>query len=468
MAYLTIDTPSLPELSLAEKRDFYVTGHFSPDVTSPGDIRIDLYAGPTASGTPVRTVQSHVDPASAITPDSVLETKYSQGVDVGYYRLPDLIKDQGGLADPNNKVLVNSGNYMGLILGGATKNFDTTYAWPDGTKYQDLTAGTYTVKVTGLSGGLAGLFASEQITMGTTYIALGRFSPPEQRRNLTNYAAANNEIIRLDPLPGYFYAGQNLGYEIPNRWIPNNAIEVANDTPGTLADTVAASQNDLVVYAVSPRNATQYVEIAAMEKLGLTASPLTKFLYYDIGEPYLPYTDPASGPAALSGAYVAFPAADTLELTRAEIRPSAAGQTENRFVRQNTLETVDTNFADGLSLTQGQAFSLYGVAKPIPSTVTQGQYTDSYAVDNRISRISYNLTDLSGKTVYSGAKTVSLDRILDPAAPTSVQASIYEYKHDFSLNLAPGLYQMNLTGLDTRGAEVPGSLKTFALAVSPA
>jgi hypothetical protein len=73
---LVITQPNPAETQLAELRDFYVYGIFTGTVPDPGDIRIDLFPGDSAAGTPVRTIESHVDPVSGITNASVINQSY--------------------------------------------------------------------------------------------------------------------------------------------------------------------------------------------------------------------------------------------------------------------------------------------------------------------------------------------------------------------------------------------------------
>ena len=143
-AVLTITQPSANESVFAEMRDFYVYGIFPARVGHPGNIRIELFRGDGASGERVRLIESHVDPRNGTTPWSAIETNYTSGTDWGNKMVPDLVKEPGGLFDTANKLVVTNDYYLGLVLGGATKNFDTTYRDREGRPLQDLTAGNYT------------------------------------------------------------------------------------------------------------------------------------------------------------------------------------------------------------------------------------------------------------------------------------------------------------------------------------
>ena len=148
---LVITKPSANETLLAEERDFYVYGIFTGTVANPGDFKIEVYPGDTVAGIPVRVLQSHVDPVSGITNDSVINSSYC---DLTSYctrkngaMIPDIIESPGGILDPTNKVVVTGRYYLGEVLGGVTKGFDTNYTDSSGTALTDLTAGNYTIRV---------------------------------------------------------------------------------------------------------------------------------------------------------------------------------------------------------------------------------------------------------------------------------------------------------------------------------
>ncbi|MEI6156991.1 MAG: hypothetical protein WCP87_01335, partial [Atribacterota bacterium] len=116
-----IDVPSKSETVFAEKRDFYVIGHFAPGVKVPGNIRVEVFRGSYTDGVPIRVIQSQVDEKTGMTPLESLEMKYEKGTDHGLLLIPDLVKEPGGILNPNNKVVVTPDYFSGLILGGATK-----------------------------------------------------------------------------------------------------------------------------------------------------------------------------------------------------------------------------------------------------------------------------------------------------------------------------------------------------------
>jgi hypothetical protein len=161
-------------------------GIFSEGVQVPGNIRIELFRGETASGTPIRTLESQVDDETGVTPESAIEQNYPDGVAHNLDKAPDLVNDPGGFYYPGNKVLVTEDYYGGIILGGATKDFDTDYTDAAGNQLQDLTEGVYTLKVTGLSGDIASYSETFRCTLN---------------RYVSYSAASNPRIIGTNSLP---------------------------------------------------------------------------------------------------------------------------------------------------------------------------------------------------------------------------------------------------------------------------
>jgi hypothetical protein len=463
-AMLVIDQPSASETTYAEMRDFYVIGSYPEGVTRPGNIRMELFRGETASGTPIRTIQSQVDPTSCVTLESSLDLTYASGSNYGVTMVPDIVKEPNGLLDPNNKVVVTDTYYAGIILGGATKSFDTTYEGPDGTPLEDLTAGTYTVKVTGLSCDTQHMVATRQVHIGLTHASLGRFSPAASLAKLTAFANEMGYRIYLDNFPGYFAWKSNL-YEIKNRWMPNNSIEVANDLEGTTIDNVAAARNDVLVYNVKPTSATNLVETAALVKNALTESTSTVWHFYDVGEPTLNYVDENGVTKSVEGRISDFAQADRHVLVRAEVQVKDGAAQENIYnVADVTPKAIDFDLSDGFIMTTADSFSLFGVVRAIPSSVTAGAHDGEYTIDDRITQMKYSV-NLDGVMVNTVTKDLSLGRIYDTANPTTITYSTYEYKHQFLDAMAPGIYDINVIGLNTIGDEVAGTAETFAVTV---
>lgn len=461
----TIDQPSAAETSFAEKRDFYVIGSFSAGVAQPGDIRIELYRISPGGPVLVRSIQSAVDPSTGTTPLSSIEQNYAEGSNFGIIMVPDLVKEPGGFLDPTNKVVVTDTYYAGIILGGATKDFDTAYAASDGTPYEDLTEGSYEIVVSGLSHDLKGAAASKAITMGLTHASLGRFTPASSKAKLFAYAAAHGQRTYGDDFPGYFAMGGNL-YEIKNRWMPNNAIEVVNDVPGTVVDNAATAVNDLLVYNVRPTAATTTIEIAALLRYELTESANTLFHYYDVGEPTLAYVDLQGASQSVDGSFADFAEGDHLVLIRAEVFPDNGVSDENLYnIADPTPKAMDLNVADGVTVSACDELSLYGAVRPIPSTVTAGTHSHEFTPDNTIDTIVYTITDANGAVVETSTHEIDLGRIYDAANPASIASSYLEFRHEFVPDFAAGSYTVSAQGYDENGAEVAGTAERFTMTI---
>lgn len=469
-ASLTIDMPSDLQSTLAEKRDFYVTGSFSPDIVKPGDVRVELYRGNAPVGAPIRVMQSSVDPALGVTTTATMEQHYSGGLDWGQTIVPDLSNYPGGFYFPGNKAVITRMWYAATVLGGCTKDFDTSYTDDLGNPLEDLTSGTYTILVTGLTNDIAGLTTTKTITFARTHLALGRFSPENHKMRVAEYGAAHNEIVAFDLFPGYFTSAPFLngkGYEINNRWRPNNAIEIVNDMPGTLVDFISNAVNDLILYNVREDSATQQVEIGMMLKYNHADSPQIIWLYYDIGEPDMVYTKPDLTTAGLYGLIVPFSSGERLAINRVETRCASTGFHENNFKPWDpTPKTVDVDLSDGAQARTCDIFSIFGVVKPIPAGVTEGPYHYQFTADNRIAKIHYVIRAPGGGEVLNEQRDVNLVRNYDINNPTKPYASNCEFNNEFQISGASGAHTVSLTGLDKNGTEVAGAQKTLTVNIT--
>jgi len=460
-SYISIDTPGDDTSVFAEMRDFYVIGSFSPDIRNPGDIRIELFSGDEPAGTPVRSIVSRVNESGVTARESIAE-EYPNGnsFDYGLIMAPDIVHYPGGIENASNKVVVTDAYYAGLFLGGVTKDFDTSYAWPDGTPLEDLTAGNYTILVTGLSGDAEGLTAIKTIHLGTTHAALGRFSPQSQMAALTTLARENNYRLYVDCFPGYFIppdAPSEL-YEIKDRWMPNNAIEVVNDLEGTISDTPNSAENDIILYNVRNTSTTNMVETASLIRYDLLDSERTVWHYYDTGEPVLEYTDLDTGTeVTLTGNLTEFSPDERLVFTRVEIRPENTIADQNFYTVDSDIPVrMNTDPDDGITVTKGDELCLFGVVKPIDSSLTPLDHSYSYMPDNRIATLIYRATDETGRTVHDTEEPIGLGRVYDPQSPDWVSYSVYEFSHEFVPEM-PGTYTMHITGYDTYGNLVDGT-----------
>ena len=466
VAPLTIDQPSADELTFAEKRDFYVLSFFPESIARPGDIKIQLYRGTDLLAEPIREIQSHVDNVTCTTPASSLKQNYDEGSDYGITMVPDLIEEPGGFLDPNNKVIVTNDYYAGVILGGASKYFDTNYTDADGEQLTDLTAGTYTIVVTGLSCSFVDQTVTKQIQFGLTHASLGRFSPASSLAKLTAFTQAQGYRSYFNLFPGYFSYGGNL-YEIKNRWMPNNAIEVVNDLTGTVIDNEDVAENDALIYNIKESTATNSVELAAIVRYELLDSSMTTLHHYDIGEPTITYINASSESVTVDGAYTAFIDGAPLVLTRAEVQEEDASVGDNLYtVGDTTPKTLDLDLSDGITIGSGEEFNIFGVAKVIPSSVSAGAHNYEFTIDNRISEVQYVIKDSDGDTIQTVTKEINLARIYDSSDPTSLSYSIYEFMHEFTISEGAGTYTVELVGIDSNNTEVAGTLQSFEVTVS--
>jgi PKD repeat protein len=464
---LTIDYPSPNETTMAEMRDFYVTGAIPAGITTPGDLRIEVFSGASAAGTPVRTLESHVDPLTGTTPRSAIAADYPNGSAKGTVMVPDLVSEPGGLLETWNKVIVTPEYYSGLVLGGVTKQFDTTYTDRDGRPLHDLVAGEYTIRVTGLSGGLHGLTAEKRVTLGKTHAALGRFSPPAQLNRLTAFARENGYRTYIDSFPGYFF-WNNTGYVIPGRWVRNNAIEVVNDCPGTTVDMVGAAENDLFLYNIRTTSATYTIETSTLIRTGMVDSPQTVYHYYTSGEPVYTYTARENGSRVSFDSTLATLAyGDRLVLTRAELRME--NDTDPIVdLSDTTQKRLDLLPGDGIDLEPGETCLLYGVVAPIPAPVVPGPSGKDGTPTNRIASIDWTLVDAGGAAVANSTIPVELGRRIDPAKPSEITTSLYEFGGAIGTGMPPGRYTLCIVGRDEIGAAVDGTTEEVPFCINAA
>jgi len=466
---LVITQPSANETLLAEKRDFYVYGIFSGTISNPGDIMIEIYPGDTVAGVPVRTIRSQVDPTTGITNESVMDSAYANATRKNGVMVPDLIKSPGGIYAPSNKLVVTNRYFLGLIQGGVTKDFDTWYNDSTGTPLTDLTAGNYTIEVTGLSGTCSGEKVNKTITLGLTSAILGAFRPQSNKDALTQYGITHNRRIYFDWFPGYFTDPDNssIWYEAPRRWTPNNGIEVVNDRPGTILDTPAIANNSMFIYNINSGSATYGVELAAILKYSLVDAANTTFLYYDTGEPTMTWNDADSGSVKTRvGSATPFPSASRLRLIRIEMMASQSTSYENLYDPNDTTtaKSIDFDPSDGVTITSGREFIIYGVTKPIASTVTATSTPYRFSIDNRIAKINCTITDSKGNLVSTGLHDVNLSRLYTSGSTTRYN-SLWEYGIEVKDLTSAGTYTVSLSGLDVAGGVVANTDAQFTVTI---
>ena len=472
-AAIPLDVPSANQTVFAETRDFTVVGYFSPPLRNPGDVQVELFAGSPPAGAPLRVLRSHVDPATGVTPRASLDFTYRNGQAFGpggpisdpalMVMTPDLVRYPGGFDNPANKVVVTREYYAAVVLGGVSRDFDTIYGDGD-TTWSDLTAGTYTIRVSGHSGQLDGLAATRTITFDTTHAMLGRFSPDATKGPLLAYAAAHGYRTYIDPFPGFFsYNGSS--YEITGRWMANNSVEVVNTAAAAQVDHVADARNDVLLYNISLTSATSRIEIGAIVANGLV-NDQTTFHYYDVGEPSITWLDAANGAStSRTGSIATLPDSARLAVTRVESRIDSGILLDNSYdVGDTTHLFVDTDVSDGVLVRSGYEFSVFGVVAPIPSTVTPGPLAHQYRIDNAIDSVRYVIRSSEGQVVQQSTHAVGLNRRYDPfGSPGSVATSVYEFEHAFRITTGVGAYTLTMAGLDAKGQPVAGAAATFAV-----
>ena len=476
---LVITQPSANETKFAEMRDFYVYGVFSPTVSNPGDFRIELYhesdcPGGSCSGTPVRSIRSYVDPDTFVTNASQIDWSFVDGSSVKGGYVPDIIKTDiggGGLTDPNNKVVVTYAYYAGLIQGGVTQDYNTTYKDSSGTKLSNITAGDYRIKVTGLSGYFSGQTVTKAISFGITDTALGTNRPTTSKNVRTTYAIEHGLRTYFDSFPGYFDGGNSNWSSFKKLSAPNNGIEIVNDLYGTTTDTVAVSNNTMFLYNINSASTTYCVELAPLLKYSLEDGANTTFLYYSNGEPTLTYNDSAGTPRQETSSLKQFSGSTRLALTRVEVRNATSTSYENLYDPNDTVSKwMNTDLSGTISMNEGQYFTVYGVTKPIAATVSVTSTPYWYSFDNRIANITCTITDSKGNAVSTTTHAVNLSRYYNnypgASSPYTKYNSLFEFGSEVTTLSTPGTYTVSLAGTDLSGSAVSGATASFTLKVN--
>jgi hypothetical protein len=472
-AQLRIDFPAPPFDTFAESRDFYVRGSFPATVRKPGNVKVELFRGGKAEGEPCRVLTSQVGP-DGTTPASSVETSYSpgkawDGVDAA--RVPDLIKEPGGIENPENKVIVTRTYFAAEILGGVTKTFNTSYRTGQGAALKDLEKGTYTVKVTGLSGELAGLTATATVRMEYAPKLLGRFGPEAHKAKLLKYAQDNNLRVLTDPFPGFFKPepAASPSYEIVARWSPNNAEEVVNLDPGAHYGTPRDVVNHLVLYNISAACATEKLEICALQRASIAADPnRTRLLRYDLGEPELFYLDESGQQVKRDGTLVALEAGKRLAVARIETGLAEPGRDNEFNAAERVRKQIVPAGAGRVELPRTGPWVVYGVVPPIPSQVTPDSLGAVwFNASNHVKRVHYELVAGNGSKVFTADLAVGLVRQFSTGA--KADPSLYEFKHVLQVpgNLGTGAYQLLLTGYDTQDKACPEVTGKLDVTVRP-
>jgi hypothetical protein len=300
----------------------------------------------------------------------------------------------------------------------------------------------------------------KEIVFGTTHASLGTFRPDANRQNVIGWAEGKTPPlgVYLDWFPGYFRSG-DAGYEIPDRWQANNAVEVANDLTGTTVDTVAAAENDCLIYNIGNTSATLQVELAAILRNGLEDSGRTTFTHYDIGEPSMAWVDRATGTVeSATGGLVAYPAGTRVVYTRAEVTDEPVRDNYFNTVVNDSRKTVDTTPMQ-VTVVQGENLTFYGVTRPIGTTLTAAGSACRYTPDDRIATYVYE-----NETIGAFTFTGCLSREFEGGY---IGYASYEFGHAFTDTAAmpAGTWLLAVSAYNTTGALVEKTNRTIELEV---
>lgn len=480
--YLTIAQPSENERVLAEGRDFYVWGNFTNPSDIPVNIRISLK---NETGNIVRMVKSTVNTSGVTASEDVNMSRITDP----YYKwggilAPDLIENPGGYENAENKLLVNKtlSYYHGMIQGGATKEMGTYNVYEaDGTLKEIegvLTAGTYTVIVEAFDiydrpvqiyndSGTDLLFRNQSVdlTFGLTNASLGLFRPDNTKQKLIDYAKANNRRTYFDWFPGYFQMG-NAGYEIRDRWQPNNAIEAVNYLEGTVLDKPEIANNTVTLYHIGQNPATYQVELAGILNHSDVDSGLLTFLYYDVGEPDVTWRNATTGEIETrSGTLTPLPdvaggpADARIHYTHADISAEknvlSPGDLDLNKLKNESIDLRADDTPYRVEIIQGENVIFYGVTRPIKSTVEPIETARGIPQDQILSFTYTN--DTLGTFPFPG----KLNRTFLPTPDGKIFTELhtnYEFGHLFNSSvtseLSPGEWVFTVAGYNKTGVPV--------------
>lgn len=482
---LDILQPSTDETYFAEMRDLYVYGSFA-NTGDPADVRVRVY---NPEGEVIRTLQSHVDTTGGTPSSSVDMSLVPENLQWGDILAVEAITEPYGSANGGNKVLVSKtwGYYLALVQGGVTKNSSGMYSQADENGNlipysDDFTAGVYRIVVDVLdkngnnirfiSGNGEQVDSIElPISFGLTHASLGMFRPDQNRENVISYARQNDLRSYIDWFPGYFQiSGGSAGYQIPAIWQPNNGIEVVNALDGTMLDTPDSAENTLLMYNLGSSSTTIQVELAQILLAGLEDSDKTTYTYYDTGEISYAWIDADDGTLkTLNGSLTAYPDLSTSDFrviyTRADSSEDPIPQNTISLL-PNLTKSVDTSPYE-VTITRGEYLALYGLTRPIDTTLSDAGTAYRYNIDNQITRFTYTSDD--AEYVFEGLLTrvfVNPDGSLYPATNTN-----YEFGHVFTAadtaNMPIGTSTYAVKGYDANGRYVENTSTNITITVVP-
>ncbi|MEA4873601.1 MAG: hypothetical protein VB076_12425 [Synergistaceae bacterium] len=429
---ISILAPSADEQVLESGRDFYVIGRIEREGVRPEDMPFDIRVDVAETGLvrdgnmiPLRTVSSHVDHFTGLTPERDIYFRYegkAPWVDISREELyrsppPDLVYRHGdpeSFYDPSLKAVVTKDRFAVLIQGGVTKDFDTAYSYPD-----DLGWKLYRIIVTAVTGDKVLARTEEDVMFGTVQEkVLARFSPDEHMRSVVSFAEENGFRIYRDLFPGYWPCADGSVYEIPRRWRANDALEYVG------------GRVHAVIYNIrEKRCASQEVEIGRMAFEGWLDSDDVIYYHYDIGEPSLKYRT-WYGTDIKRGKLVMFENRKRVAFTRAE-----TGLENKDYYPETPIDKADWNVYDSVSVDRGMPLVLCGTVTPIQPMLSEVIPNDdgTFEVGNRISTIRYRFVDMIEGLLYETKRAVSLERrYKNPYGEWSL-GSIYEFRHYFDL-----------------------------------
>jgi hypothetical protein len=127
---------------------------------------------------------------------------------------------------------------------------------------------------------------------------------------------------------------------------------------------------------------------------------------------------------------------------------------------------VDYTVSDGFVIPTGYLCTLYGVTKPIPSTVTGTPTPYRYRIDNRILNLSFRISDDQGEEMNQSTGLVNLSRLFTNGSPDRYN-SIFEFGHEIRLPEKPGNYTVRIEGFDISGNAVPGTEVIVPVRIRP-
>ncbi|MDO9522532.1 MAG: hypothetical protein Q7J08_02335 [Methanocorpusculum sp.] len=482
---LDIIQPSADETHFAEMRDLYVYGSFA-NTGDPVDVRVRIY---NPDGEIIRTLQSQVDMNGETPSSSVDMGLVPENLQWGDILAVEAITEPYGYANGGNKVLVSKkwGYYLALVQGGVTKNSSGMYSEADDNGNlipysEDLTAGVYRIVVDVLDkngnnirfiNGTGEQVDSIElpISFGLTHASLGMFRPDQNRENVISYARLNDLRSYIDWFPGYFQiSGGSAGYQIPAIWQPNNGIEVVNSLEGTILDTSGSAENTLLMYNLGSSSTTVQVELAQILLAGLEDSDKTTYTYYDTGEISYAWIDVDDGISkTLCGVLTRYPDISDPDFrviyTRADSSEDPISPNTVSLL-PNLTKSVDTSPYD-VTVIRGEYLALYGLTRPITTTLSDAGTPYRFTVDDQILRFTYTCGD--AEYTFEGLLTrvfVNPDGSLYPATNTN-----YEFGHVFTAedtaNMSVGTCTYEVKGYDANGRYVENTRTNITITVLP-